>query len=85
MIHFATCERHRALEFLKKLYPSQEITDTKDCAGDFLDLVAKDIVRVQDPMMHGLRCQVIPGNNWSESYTQEVLTSIAKFHGKEGA
>ena len=25
---FATCERHRALEFLKKLYPSSAVEDT---------------------------------------------------------
>jgi len=65
-ISFATCQRKTALEFIQKVYPSQDITDTPESAGPLLDFVEKDIVRIQDPMMYGNRIQVVPGNNWEE-------------------
>ncbi len=66
-VHFATCERNRALGYLQKVYPTRDIADSDECAGPLLDLVEKDILRVQDPMMHGNRIAIIPGKNWSES------------------
>jgi hypothetical protein len=80
MIHFATCERGRALGFLKVLYPSKEITDTKECAADFLDFVEKDIVRVQDPAMHGNGTRVITGKNFDDSLSDKIKEAINKFH-----
>ena len=66
-VQFATCERRRALEFIQRVYPSKEITDTDDSAKQLLDFVEKDLVRIQDPMMYGNRIQVVPGKNWIES------------------
>lgn len=75
-IEFATCERWRALEFIKKVYPSRTITDTPDCAGPLLDLVEKDIVRIQDPLMYGNRIAVSPNaKNWDEKYRDEVIAA----------
>jgi hypothetical protein len=79
-IHFATCERNRALGFLKQVYPSKEITDTPECAGPLLDFVEQDIVRVQDPNVHGLSPQVIPGTNWDESKRDNVVAACLLFH-----
>ncbi len=63
---FATCVRKTALGFIQKVYPSKTITDSSDSAGPLLDFVEKDIVRIQDPMMHGSRIRVSPGENWVE-------------------
>lgn len=62
----ATCVRSSALGFLKKVYPSKGITDTKESAGPLLDFVEQDIVRIQDPLMHGDRIEVIPEKKWTE-------------------
>jgi len=75
-IEFATCDRKRALEYLQKVYPSKEITDTPDSAGPLLDFVEKDIVRIQDPFMYGMTIKVIPGNKWEES--DEIRNLIVK-------
>lgn len=75
---FATCERNTALEFLKKIY-KHEISDTSNSAGPLLDFVEKDIVRIQDPMMH-VNANIIPGGNWSEEFRDEVVRSAKLFH-----
>lgn len=79
-IQFATCERHRALGFLRKLYPSSEIKDTQEDAAPFLDLVAADVFRVPDPDMHGSRVGLIPSKNWDESRRDEFISVVQKFH-----
>jgi len=79
-IEFATCERKRALEFIQKVYPNKVITDTPNCAGPLLDLVEKDIVRVQDPMMYGNSIAISPNaNNWDEKYRDEVVAACRLF------
>ena len=79
-IEFATCERRRALEFIRKVYPSKSITDTPDCAGPILDLVEKDIVRIQDPMMYGNRIGVsMNAKNWDEKYRDDVVAACKIF------
>lgn len=80
---FATCERVRALGFIQRVYSGDSITDTPDSAGPLLDFVEKDIVRIQDPMMHGDSPQVVPGNNWDEKYRDAVVVACEVFHGKE--
>ena len=82
MIHFATCERKRALEYIETVYPSAKITDTPDSAGPLLDLVEKDFVRIQDPMMYGNRIQVIPGKRWIENKEiRQTITNLCQlFH-----
>jgi hypothetical protein len=79
-IEFATCERKRALEFIQKVYPSKMITDTPECAGPLLDLVERDIVRIQDPMMYGNRIAVSQNaNNWDEKYRDDVIAACKLF------
>ena len=72
--HFATCQRHRAMEFLQDLYPNQIISDTAGNAKELLDFVEKDIVRIQDPKMHK-PAQIIPGKNWDEEHREAVRQS----------
>lgn len=80
-IEFATCERHRALGFIQQVYPSKKITDTPDSAGPLLDLVEKDIVRIQDPMMYGNQISVSPNaSNWKEEYREQVIAACNIFH-----
>ena len=79
-IEFATCERHRALEFIQRVYPSKTITDTPDCAGPLLDLVERDIVRIQDPAMYGNQIAVSPNApNWDESHRESVIAACKLF------
>jgi len=75
-IQFATCERKRALEYLQKVYPGEKIEDTPESAGKLLDLVEKDIVRIQDPYMYGDRIGVIPGKKWDEKYRRDVIKAV---------
>lgn len=85
ILNFATCERHRALEFLQTVYPSRVITDSPESAGPLLDFVQQDVVRVQDPMMHSLNgtIQIVPGTNWDESLREKVTLVAAKFAAGE--
>jgi hypothetical protein len=76
---FATCERGRALGFIQQVYPSKPITDTPESAGPLLDLVERDIVRIQDPMMHGSRIAVSPSKNWKEEYRGRVVAACELF------
>jgi hypothetical protein len=81
-IQFATCDRKTALEYIQRVYPGREITDTPESAGPLLDFVEKDIVRIQDPMMYGNQIQVVPGKNWVESdeTRQRVVDACMKFY-----
>lgn len=80
IIAFATCERQRALAFIQQVYPAKKIVDTPDCAGPLLDLVEKDIVRVQDPAMHGSVIAVIPSTNWKEEYRNATAAACESIH-----
>lgn len=79
---FATCERGRALGFIAEVYPNHEIADTPDCAGPLLDFVEKDVVRVQDPMMHGKSPQVIQSKNWDEALMPAILSACGRLTSK---
>lgn len=73
-IEFATCDREKALSFIQRVYPLRDITDTPGCAGPLLDLVEKDIIRIQDPMMCGSKIAVSPqAKNWDEKYRSIVI------------
>jgi len=74
-IQFATCVRGTALRFIREAYP--DIEDTPESAGVLLDLVERDVVRIQDPMMHGPGIAVIPGRNWQESDEARELVIAA--------
>lgn len=74
VIHFATCVRVEALGFIQQRCP--HVTDTPESAGPLLDLVAADIVRIQDPFMHG-QAGVIPGDKFSDSaVTREEIRAM---------
>ena len=76
---FATCNRRSALQFIQKVYSDKNITDTPDSAGPLLDLVAQDICRVQDPMMHGDTIMVIAGHNCdNKPETIEAIQSACR-------
>ena len=81
-VDFATCVRSVALGYLQKVYPSYEITDTPECAGPLLDFVEQDIVRIQDPLMHGNRIAVIPGGKFDEGLRAEIAASAAQLTNK---
>ncbi len=81
-MQFATCERKRALNFLKKLYPNSEITDTEESAKPLLDLVELDIFRIPDPYMHGQRVAIYPSKNWNSQNKDKCMTTLLKFHNK---
>lgn len=79
---FATSDRSIALGFIRKAQKNDALEDAPDSAGPFLDLIAQDVIRVQDPNFHP-RCEIVPGMKWDESRRDEVLaicTSI--FNGK---
>lgn len=69
---FATCDRRFALEFLQHEYPNRVIEDTPESVGPLLDLIAADLIRVQDPKFHQ-PCQIVPGNKWDASRQAEIV------------
>lgn len=75
---FATCERNRALEFLKKLYPSSVVEDSDGSVKDLLDIIEADEIRVCDPDFHG--GQIIQSGNWNDT-THERATAALKKSG----
>ena len=80
-IEFATCERARALSFIQRVYPSSVITDSPNSAGPLLDLVERDIVRIQDPAMYGGNIEVSRNAaNWDEKYLSAVIAACEVFH-----
>lgn len=80
IIHFATCDRKRALNYLQEVYPSHSITDEPHSAKPLLDLVEKDIVRIEDPTTYGKTIKVIPGENWKEEFRLQAVSACEVFH-----
>lgn len=74
VINFATCEVDRAFEYIQKVYPSRVVN--KEEISKLLDLVGKDILRVQDPSMYGNQIQVIRGNNFTEADNEAIQDAI---------
>ena len=73
---FATCERSRALVFLKQLYPSYTVTDTEDSVKDLLDIIAADELRVCDPDFHA--GSIIQGPSFNETTTERAEAALKK-------
>ena len=73
---FATCDRARALEFLKKLYPSYVVEDTDESVKDLLDMIEADEIRICDPDYHG--GQIIQGKNWSKTTHERSAAALQK-------
>lgn len=82
--YFATCDRQRALGFLKKLYPSAVIEDAPESAGPLLDLVERDVMRIPDPDFHQ-PAQVIPGDAWNEAEREACVAICQAFHERATA
>jgi len=74
IIEFATCEVNRAFDYLKQVYPSREIT--KEMVSKLLDLVSKDILRIQDPYMYGNKIAVVAGNKYKPENKVEIDEAI---------
>jgi hypothetical protein len=81
-IRFETCDRRRALEFLRKFYPSAEVEDTEESAGPVLDMVERDVFRIPDPDVHGYRATVYPSANWGTVAEGEPLRVLSEFHAR---
>ena len=75
---FATCNRQNALQFLKKLYPSNTVEDTEASVKDLLDIIEADEIRICDPDSHG--GQIIQSTNWNDT-THERATAALKKSG----
>lgn len=84
-IEFATCERGTALNFLRAVYPGKDVVDTPECAGPLLDLVAQDILRVQDPMMYGGRIGIIAGKAYQPQHEQQAARTAQEFARRASA
>ncbi len=76
-VRFATCERKRALEYLRKFYPNRTLEDTSGVKA-LLDLVEADIIRIPDPEFHP-GGQVFPSTNWEESKKDEYMKVVKAF------
>jgi hypothetical protein len=77
-IEFATCEPLRALDYIKQVYPTKSGAITKDSIGKLLDLVGRDILRVQDPLMYGSRIAVVPGQKYSTEFKDLITEAFAQ-------
>ncbi len=73
---FATCERHRALGFLKKLYPSHALEDTFESVKDLLDIIEADEIRVCDPDYHV--GSIIQSSNWKDDTASRTKAALEK-------
>ena len=71
-IEFATCVRNKALEYIQKALPSVEENDIVL----LLDLIEKDILRVQDPHMYGSRIGIVPGQKYNNKFKNEINEAI---------
>lgn len=73
---FATCDRHRALGFLKNLYPEHVVEDTDTSVKALLDIVEADELRVCDPDFHG--GQIIEGKNFNGTTAERATEALRK-------
>ena len=73
-IEFATCVKSKALEYIQKVLPSGKITE--DSINLLLDLVDKDILRVQDPFMYGSRIGIIHGKKYDTAFESDIAKAI---------
>lgn len=70
--NFATCDRQRAFHFLH-IVTGEPVKDEPGAAKELLDLIEKDIVRLQDPSMYGNRIAVLAGTLWDSSHREAVV------------
>ncbi len=76
-VRFETCERRRALGFLRKFYPNAKLED-KGNTKDVLDLVEADIIRIPDPQFHpGGR--IYPSSNWDDLNKDQYMKTLKEW------
>lgn len=73
---FASSNRSLALEFLQKIEPSVNLTDTEDSAKDLLDIIERDEIRVTDPSFHAP--QIVQAKNWNETTLDRATAALKK-------
>ena len=73
---FATCERQRALKFLKKIYPKSVVEDIDSSVKDLLDIIEADELRVSDPNFH--RGQIVQGKNYKHDTQERAKVALLK-------
>lgn len=73
---FATCDRRMALEFLQKLYPNTEVSDTDESVKDLLDIIQADEARICDPDFHS--GQIIFGENKKDDTAERLRAALEK-------
>ncbi len=83
-VSFATCCKHTALGYLKKVYPGEEgrITVEAEPVERLLDLVGEDVLRIQDPMMYGNRIGIVPGKKYKsedEARARQVAVNFSDY------
>lgn len=76
-IRFETCDRQRALGFLRRFITSRVVQDTPEDAGPLLDFVEADLIRIPDPEMHPSGA-VFPGKSWTDDKREEVLAAFER-------
>jgi len=77
-LRFETCDRQRALGFLRKFYPHADLQDTDESAKPVLDLVTADAFRIPDPSLHS--GAIYPSKNWDAH--PEATAVLTAFHQK---
>ena len=77
---FATCCTKMAEEFIQRVYPNAKVNPETPAMKAVLDLVGADIIRIQDPMMHGTAPQVVAGTHWDESRRDEIAAACKAMH-----
>ena len=73
---FATCERHRALQFLRALHPTVEMHDSPESCKDILDIIEADELRVADPAFHA--GQMVAGKNMKPDTIERAMVAMTK-------
>lgn len=81
-ISFATCDTRNAINYIKQVYPTLILDESK--FSKVIKLIGDDILRVQDPMMYGNRIAIVGGNNYKKDHdvvikeaTDELLSYIS--------
>lgn len=76
-MNFASCQWNPyAKSFLQKMYPSKPVND--DEIPKLIDLINKDVLRIQDPEYHK-PCQIIAGNKYQgEEHDSLIAEAIAE-------
>lgn len=79
MLTFASCSWNGfpgAKNHIQKMYPNKTIKE--ELIPILIDLINRDVLRVQDPDFHQ-PCQIIAGNNYTKFHDDEINAAITQF------